>query len=133
MLGQSNIVAIVPTHDLTTSRPFYEGTLGLKVIEEFDEGAVGFEASQGSRLLLYTTQVQVPAEHTTVSFTVHDVEQEVAALEMRGVVFEEYDLSEYGFDDIEVNKVLTMPDGAKVAFFKDPEGNVLSLAEDRWS
>lgn len=132
MLGQSNIVAVVPTHDLAKSRPFYEDTLGLKVLEEFAEGAVGFETSAGSRLLLYTTQVQVPAEHTIASFSVDDVEHAVSTLEMRGVVFEEYDLSEYGFDDIEVSKVLTLPDGAKAAFFKDPEGNVLSLAEDRW-
>jgi len=132
MLGHSNIVAIVPTHDLSTSRPFYKDTLGLKVLEEFDEGAVGFETSQGSRLLLYTTQVQVPAEHTTVSFAIDDVEHEVAELESRGVVFEEYDLAEYGFDDVAPSKILTLPDGTKAAFFKDPEGNVLALAQDRW-
>lgn len=132
MLGDSNIVAIVPTHDIGRSRRFYEDTLGLKVVEEFDEGSIGFETSTGSRMLLYTTTVQVPAAHTLASFGTADVEAEVADLESRGVVFEEYDMSEYGFDDMGKSKVLTMPDGMQVAFFKDPEGNILSVAQDRW-
>lgn len=132
MLGDSKIVAVVPTHDLSKSRPFYENTLGLKVIEEFAEGAVGFETSHGTRLLLYVTKVQLPAEHTAVSFGVDDVEATVAELESRGVTFQEYDMAEYGFDDMGKSKVLAMPDGTKVAFLTDPEGNILSIAQDRW-
>lgn len=133
MLGDSNIVAIIPTHDLSTSRPFYEDTLGLKVVEEFEEGAVGFETSQGTRLLLYRTQVGIPAEHTAVSFAVADVAATVAELESRGVTFQEYDLSDYGVDETGPSKILTLPDGTKAAFLTDPEGNILSLAQDRWS
>ena len=132
MLGDSNVVAVLPTHDLSRSRPFYEDTLGLKVVGEFEEGAVGFETSQGTRLLLYVTQVQVPAEHTAVSFGVDDVEATVAELESRGVTFQEYDMAEYGFEEMGKSKILAMPDGTKVAFLTDPEGNILSIVEDRW-
>ena len=132
MLGDSNIVAIVPTHDLGTSRPFYEDTLGLKVIQEDEGRAVGFETGQGTKLLLYVTQVNIPAEHTAASFTVDDIESTVAGLESRGVEFEVYDLSEYGFDDLEQSKIIAMPDGSKSAFFTDPEGNILAVGEGHW-
>lgn len=129
MLGDSEIVAVVPTHDIDTSRRFYEDTLGLKVRETNAEmGSVVFEGGGGAKLLLYQTQVAIPAEHTVCDFVVRDVDATVADLESRGVTFEEYDLADFGFPEAGKGKVVEMQ-GLKAAWFKDPEGNILAIGD----
>lgn len=128
MLAASPVHAIVPTHDLSQARPFYEDTLGLRTLEERPDNSIVLEAGAGTLLLLYQTQVDVPAAHTVCAFRVEDVAARVAELEARGVSFQEYDLSEYGFDQAGgKQKVMELPDGRKGAFFTDPEGNIIGI------
>lgn len=120
MLGSSKIAAFIATADPQKARDFYENTLGLKLIAD-EEYAIVFDAN-GT-----TLRVQKAGEFTAHPFTslgwhVDDIEASVDALREKGVVFEQYPwMAE------ESNGIMTFPNGAKVAWFKDPDGNLLSL------
>ena len=129
MLGDSPVAAVVPTRDIDKARPYYEDQLGLKVLEEFPLGAILLGAGNGTQLLLYQTQVNIPAEHTVAAFMVDDAEAMVSDLETRGVTFEEYDLKEFGYEEGGKGKIIDAPDGSRTAWFTDPEGNILALNE----
>jgi len=129
MLGDSKVHAIVPTHDLATARRFYEDKLGAKVAQEMrDGGGLVLACGEGSEFLLYQTQVKIPAEHTTMFFRVANVDDAVADLESRGVTFEVYDLESMGFEGMGSGKIIRT-DEIATAFFKDPEGNIISVTE----
>lgn len=131
MLTNSLVQAIAPTRDIGRTRPFYEDTLGLSPVEERpEEGSVLFEAGEGSQLLLYQTEVDVPAAHTVLAFRVDDVPAAVEGLESRDVKFKEYDMSEYGFEGSDAKqKIIDLPgeSSGQGAFFTDPEGNIIGL------
>jgi catechol 2,3-dioxygenase-like lactoylglutathione lyase family enzyme len=126
MLDSSVVNAVIPTHDVERSRKFYESALGCRMTEEYPGNGFRYECADGSWFLLYETTVPIPAQHTVAGWTVEDIEAVVAELESNGVTFEVYDMAEYGFPEAGKAKILDM-DGAKGAFFKDPEGNILSL------
>lgn len=128
MLGDSRVRAVVPTHDITSSRRWYEDKLGLKVVQEQEQmGAVIFD-SGGTEILLYQTQVNIPGEATVCAWEVDDIESTITDLESRGVVFEEYDLADFGYPEAGKGKIVSMPEGSeKAAWFKDPDGNILAL------
>jgi catechol 2,3-dioxygenase-like lactoylglutathione lyase family enzyme len=116
-------MAFVPTADAGKARPFYETTLGLKVVGEDPYGVI-FDAN-GVRLRMSIVGGELkPAPFTILSWVVSDIRSMVMALGTRGVVFERY-----GFPEQDELGVWTSPDGAKVAWFKDTDGNVLSVAE----
>ncbi|MDX1659754.1 MAG: VOC family protein [Nitriliruptorales bacterium] len=129
MLGDKPVMAVVPTHDLDKARPFYEEQLGLRVDEETSLGSVLLAAGDGTTVLLYETQVAIPAEHTVATFLVDDVAATVEELEARGVTFQEYDLQEFGYEDAPegTTKVVEIPDAGASAWFTDPEGNILAV------
>ncbi len=116
----------MPVADLKRAREFYENKLGLKV-KEADEkmGEVWYECGQGTMLSIYQ-RPPVKVEHTQVSFEVDDIEAEMKELRARGVGFEEYDIPEMGLKTI--NGVATMGN-YKAAWFKDTEGNILSIGQ----
>ena len=122
MLKDSPIAAIVPAKDLVRAKDFYQNKLGLKMLPmEFDDPLI-FEAGFGTRLVVYYKAEGTKAEHTAVGFNVSDVEDVVEKLKAKGVVFEDYDN-----DRIKsVNHIVSF-DSSKSAFFKDSEGNILSL------
>lgn len=115
-------MAFVAITDAARSTAFYRDKLGLPLVAD-EPYAVVFHAGP-SVLRLQKVDKLVPAQFTVLGWHVPDIGEEVAALAARGVVFERYDFLEQ-----DASGIWTTPDGAKVAWFKDPDGNVLSLTE----
>jgi catechol 2,3-dioxygenase-like lactoylglutathione lyase family enzyme len=123
MLGNQSMMAFVPVTDAGRARPFYEKTLGLKVVGE-DPYGVMFDAN-GVKLRMSVVGSELkPAPFTILGWAVPDIRAMIPAMESKGVKFERYDFFEQ--DDL---GVWTSPEGAKIAWFKDPDGNTLSLAQ----
>ena len=120
MLGGSRIVAFVPTQDPARSRAFYEQILGLRFVGE-DHFALVFDA-EGIMLRVTTVPEFNPTQFTILGWEVPDVEKAVSAMESRGVVFQKY-----GLPDQNAQGIWSAPSGARVAWFKDPDGNTLAL------
>jgi catechol 2,3-dioxygenase-like lactoylglutathione lyase family enzyme len=114
--------ATIPAKDVDGTRKFYEDTLGLEIMID-DPGGIVYRSGD-SFLTLYPTEFAGSAQHTLGGFVVRDVDASVEELRAKGVTFEEYDMpglkTENGIADI---------GGMKAAWFKDPEGNILSIAE----
>jgi len=124
MLGNCDVIALVNVANEATAREFYAGTLGLPYGKQ-DPFAVVFDAN-GITLRVTTIPGFKPKEHPALGWSVPDIAATVAALVQKGVVMEIY--PGLGQDD---QGIWTSPDGtAKVAFFKDPDGNLLSLAQN---
>lgn len=115
-------MAFVSTTDPSRARAFYETALGLRLISE-SPFAVVFEAN---KTMLRVTVVErvVAAPHTVLGWAVSDISDAVAELTRRGVQFERYD----GIEQDEYGSWRS-PSGARVAWFKDPDGNILSLTQ----
>jgi catechol 2,3-dioxygenase-like lactoylglutathione lyase family enzyme len=114
--------ATIPAKDLDGTRKFYESVLGMEIVME-DPGGIIYRSGD-SMFSLYPTEFAGTAQHTLGGFVVKDVEAAVADLRAKGVTFEEYDMP--GIKT--VNGIAEMG-GMKGAWFKDPEGNILSVAE----
>jgi catechol 2,3-dioxygenase-like lactoylglutathione lyase family enzyme len=122
MLGSSRIMAFVPTNEPAKARAFYEGTLGLRFVSE-DHFALVFDA-EGIMLRVTTVPDFKPTKFTILGWEVPDVENAVATMRQRGVTFENY-----GLPDQNERGIWAAPSGAKVAWFKDPDGNILSVTQ----
>jgi catechol 2,3-dioxygenase-like lactoylglutathione lyase family enzyme len=122
MLGSTNIVAFVPITDFAKARTFYEGTLGLRFVKD-DAFALVFDAN-GIRLRVVKLQKFEPVHYTVLGWEVKGIESVVQQLQQKGVKFERYDFMKQ--DDL---GIWTTPNGDKVAWFKDPDGNTLSVSE----
>jgi catechol 2,3-dioxygenase-like lactoylglutathione lyase family enzyme len=122
MLGSTNIVAFVPIRDGDKARAFYEGVLGLRFVKD-DGFALVFEAN-GTMLRAAKMKEFTPAQFTVLGWQVSKIEDMVRALGIRGVKFEIF-----GFFKQDELGVWTAPTGDKVAWFKDPDGNILSLSQ----
>jgi catechol 2,3-dioxygenase-like lactoylglutathione lyase family enzyme len=122
MLGTTNIVAFLPTTDYARARAFFEGVLGLRVVS-LDDFALVLDANG---IMLRVTKVgeHKPWPFTILGWQVSDIEDKAAALAGRGVRFERY-----GFPGQDDAGIWTAPSGDKVAWFKDPDGNTLSLSQ----
>ncbi len=104
------------------AKRFYSEKLGLTAESEAPEGV--FYRSGDTRFLVFPTGGTASGTHTQLSWTVDDIEAEVAALKARGVIFEEYD-----FPSLKtINGVATMGP-VKIAWMKDSGGNLLSIAQ----
>ena len=124
MLKDKMVVATLPVVDMERARKFYEEKLGLKVTQT-DMGGVMLQAGSGTALYLYQ-RGPTKADHTVASFNVDNIEAEISDLRAKGVVFEEYDIPLMHIKTI--NGLATM-DGTKMAWFKDTEGNILSITQ----
>ncbi len=123
MLQTARIVAYIPVSDLDRARKFYEQTLGITPKETGVAGVL-YECGEGSRFFMYPSAGAGTSKASTAFWTVPDVEAEVAALKAKGVVFEEYDNPNFKT----VNSIAT-GGGAKSAWFKDTEGNILAVTQ----
>lgn len=122
-LSDATPVVIVCTRERAKSLPFYRDVLGLQLLEEDPYAAVF--ALKGATLRLSTIGDWTPHAHTVFGFAVNDIEAAAADLERKGVKFIEYE----GFGQ-DANGVWTAPDkSTRVAWFNDPDGNNLSLAQ----
>ena len=123
MLSELPIHAALPVTDMERARRFYAEKLGLVPEVELPDGLF-YRCGSGTRFLLFPSQGAGSGSHTQMTWNTDDIEAEVAALQGRGVVFEQYDTPELKT----VNGVATIAE-SKGAWFKDSEGNLLALGE----
>ena len=123
MLTNAAIVPYIPVSNVARARKFYEGTLGLTPKEEYAGGVI-YECGKGSWVFMYPSPGAGTSKASTAFWTVDDVVAEVAALKARGVVFEEYDMP-----GIKMVDSIATAGGAKTAWFKDSEGNILAVSQ----
>jgi predicted enzyme related to lactoylglutathione lyase len=121
MLSDQSVIAFVPSTDLGRSRRFYETVLELPVVSE-DGFAVVVTASSGTIRITNVGHNLTVQPFTVIGWEVDDLDQEVDLLVERGVQF----LTVPNLPQDE-RAVWTAPDGTRVAWFKDPDGNTLSL------
>lgn len=119
-LSTSRIAAFVATSDADAALAFYRDVLGLELVSD-EEYAVVFDAN-GTTLRIQKAGSFTPHQFTSLGWHVDDIEAAMADLRARGVVFEQYP-----WMPPEANGIMTFPSGARVAWFKDPDGNLLSL------
>jgi catechol 2,3-dioxygenase-like lactoylglutathione lyase family enzyme len=121
-LGSANIIGFVPTKDASKARPFYQDVLGLHFVAD-DQFALVFDAN-GTMLRVVRVKDFTPFPFTLLGWEVSQIEKVVSGLEKKGVVFERY-----GWFEQDKLGIWTAPGGAKVAWFKDPDGNLLSVSQ----
>lgn len=123
MLQKSPFYAYIPAKDVARARQFYERQLGFTPKEEVAGGVV-YEFGRGTACFLYQTPNAGTSRASQAFWQVDDVEREVAELKSRGVSFEHYDMpGATGDSDIVTDG------GAKAAWFKDSEGNILAIVQ----
>jgi catechol 2,3-dioxygenase-like lactoylglutathione lyase family enzyme len=125
VLGAMDVVAFVPSKNPTKARAFYEGVLGLRFVTE-DPFAVVLDANGVMIRVADVSSVKgfKPASYTILGWLVDDIAGTVKLLSNKGVQFERFAWMEQ--DSL---GVWNSPNGAKIAWFKDPEGNVLSVTQ----
>jgi catechol 2,3-dioxygenase-like lactoylglutathione lyase family enzyme len=122
MLSTSDVIAFCPSTDLAAARTFYEGVLGLPLVDENAYACV-FDANGTMLRVTAVAHVAQPG-YTVLGWSVTDIAHTVTALEARGVTFARYDGMEQ-----DAQGVWTTPNGDRIAWFADPDGNVLSLTQ----
>jgi predicted enzyme related to lactoylglutathione lyase len=122
MLRNAPIRAYIPVSNVSRARKFYEDIVGLKPREEY-AGGVTYECG-GTEVFMYPTPNAGTSKASQAFWQVDDVEAEVADLKARGVKFEEYDMP-----GITMKNSIATGGGAKTAWFKDTEGNILAVSQ----
>lgn len=122
MLGSSDIIAFVSTTDLAGARRFYVDALGLRMVEENPYACV-LDAN-GTMLRVTLAERVVAAPYTVLGWRVGDIWQVVRDLRERGI-----DPVRYDSMDQDVDGIWTTPGGDRVAWFRDPDGNTLSMTQ----
>jgi|SRR5215469_535363 len=122
MLGSTNIIAFVPIKDSEKSRAFYEGILGLRFVQ--DDGFALVLDANGIMVRAVKMKDFIPVQFTVLGWEVSDIEAVVRGLVKKGVHFEVF-----GFFKQDEVGIWTAPSGDRVAWFKDPDGNTLSLSQ----
>ena len=124
MLGKTDATPMIAVKDLDRARRFYEDTLGLKTKDEW--GGEGATLKSGDTTInVYRSEFAGTNKATALTFDVKDIDKEIGELKEKGVFFEHYDLP--GLEkrgDLYVGEK-----GFKTAWFKDPDGNILSLID----
>ena len=123
MLQQSPMFAYLPAADVARARAFYEGTLGFRASEQAT-GIVRYECGGGTACVLYHTGNAGTNRASQALWQVEDIAREVAELTRKGVKFEEYDMP--GLKTVDG---IAIAGGAKAAWFKDTEGNILAIVQ----
>ena len=121
MLRDTDAVATLAVKDLGVAAKFYEGTLGLSRIDGEGDEVVVYESGD-TTINVYRSSFAGTNKATALTWTVDDVDDEVRKLKGKGVKFEHYDLPDTKREgDVHVSGDI------KVAWFKDPDGNILSV------
>jgi catechol 2,3-dioxygenase-like lactoylglutathione lyase family enzyme len=123
MLGSKQAATNIAVKDLARARKFYEGTLGLKKVGEEDDEVVTYKSGD-AMIYVYRSEHAGTNKATALTWNAgDDVASEVEALKAKGVSFEHYDMPGMRHEgDVHVGHDM------KVAWFKDPDGNILSIA-----
>ncbi len=112
-------------NDIEEAKRFYGKTLGLEVSES--HGLLTLHIAGGTDILIYPKPNHTPATFTILNFPADNVEDAVEELTSRGVRFEIYNEDELKTDE----KGIFRGEGPKIAWFKDPAGNILSVLEEK--
>jgi len=121
MLNNAEIIATIATKDIEAARHFYAEVLGLEALPEQMGEVIQFR-SGGTRLIVYQSQYAGTNQATAVNFAVEDVDATVASLAAKGVPFERYEIPNVRHaGDVHVFGDF------HTAWFKDPDGNILSI------
>ena len=123
VLGERSFYANIPVKDLQEARRFYENTLGANPVRE-EEDYLQYRTGDSLFGLYPNQDAAGSALHTLGSFMVEDIEATVTELSSRGIDFEEYDMP-----GLKTENGIAQIGPEKAAFFKDPDGNILSVAE----
>jgi predicted enzyme related to lactoylglutathione lyase len=123
MLQSSPMYAYIPAKDIVRARRFYEQTLGFTPGREV-AGGVTYQFGDHTACFLYPTPNAGTSRASQAFWQVDDIEREVADLKSRGVTFEEYDMP-----GLKTHNGIATGGGAKSAWFKDPEGNILAVVQ----
>jgi predicted enzyme related to lactoylglutathione lyase len=122
MLQNSPMYSYIPAKDVGRARAFYEGKLGFKPKIE-TAGGVVYEFGGGTACFLYPTRNAGTSQASQAVWQVANIEHEVLELKAVGVKFENYDMPEMDSNNI------STAGGAKAAWFKDTEGNIMALIQ----
>jgi catechol 2,3-dioxygenase-like lactoylglutathione lyase family enzyme len=122
MLPSAKLMAFIATTNRATAKSFYSSVLGLKFVSE-DDFAIVFDSS-GTLLRIATVEHLSPAPFTVLGWQVTDIVPTVDRLASAGVRFERY-----SFLNQDERAIWKAPSGASVAWFKDPDGNLLSVSQ----
>lgn len=121
MLSDMEAATMIPVKDLEKTRRFYEDVLGFTPVRE-DPGGIEYQSGNG-RFAIYPTQFAGTAQHTLIGWYTDGIESVVDELTAKGVTFEQYDMGDFKTDA----KGIAVMGPDKAAWFKDPEGNILSI------
>jgi predicted enzyme related to lactoylglutathione lyase len=121
------VSGMIAAADLGRAKAWYSANLGLEPFQEFQGMVMDYKCG-ASRFNIYRTEFAGTAKNTVGMWRLKDVPAEVERLKARGVTFEEYDFGEWGKT---VDGIMTDPNGETIAWFKDSEGNILGITEDR--
>jgi catechol 2,3-dioxygenase-like lactoylglutathione lyase family enzyme len=122
MLGSAVITSLVGTMKPEAAKTFYGDTLGLKFVSD-DGYALVFEG-KNARVRVSKVPAIAPAAYAVLAFTVDDIEKAVDGLTAKGVVF-----ARFGFFVQDARGIWSAPDGTRVAWFHDPDLNLLSVVQ----
>ena len=125
MLDSASTHAMIAVKDLSRADEFYGERLRLKAADGSPVGAIRYETRGETWFLVYQSAFAGTAKNTCMRFEVADIEVAVNELRDRGIVFEDYDLP--GLKT--VDGIARHESGARGAWFKDPDGNILSVSE----
>jgi len=124
-LSDGKVSPAVGVSDMGKAKEFYEGKLGLTGGEETGDGGVDYQCGQGTALHVYPSPGAKPSGATLAAWDVGDFDSVVDELIGNGVTFEQYDEGPLKTDD----KGVATINGDKIAFAKDPDGNILAIAQ----
>ena len=124
MLQNSPLYAYIPAQDVARARRFYEDKLGFRPREEVAGGVV-YEFGKGTAAFLYPTPNAGSSRASQAYWQVADIEREVAELKKRGVKFEDYDMP-----GMKTENGIFTGGGARAAWFRDSEGNILAVIQN---
>jgi catechol 2,3-dioxygenase-like lactoylglutathione lyase family enzyme len=122
MLASKNVAANIAVKDMAKARKFYEGTLGLKEVGRMEDDVTTYRSGDAS-IIVYRSEFAGTNKATCATWTVgNEVEKIVEELKGKGVPFEHYDMP-----GVKLKGDVHVGYGMKVAWFKDPEGNILNV------
>jgi catechol 2,3-dioxygenase-like lactoylglutathione lyase family enzyme len=124
VIGTAKVMAFVATKDPARARTFYERTLGLRLVA--DESFALVFVANGTMLRVQKVAEVAVAKYTALGWEVPDIRTAIEGLAARGVSMEQFELEFFTQDEA---GIWTAPDGTKVAWFTDPDGNILSLTQ----
>jgi catechol 2,3-dioxygenase-like lactoylglutathione lyase family enzyme len=122
MLTNADVQTMLPVKDLKAAKKFYEEKLGLKKVDEEPEGAVTYQSGTG-KVTVYVSQFAGTNKGTAAAWNVKDVEKTARELKNKGVSFERYD----NLPGTTRKGDIHFAGDMKLAWFKDPDGNILSI------